>query len=238
MVKGASPPAGSVRNDPFTAQGTDDNASRERSMNASTMAPFHLPAPRQARQNVSAIPASAPDDSSMPAAGTLPPIIAVQPNPGNFGSTQSTQNRQAPMDSTNSYVPSSNPAEIPPGTKPYIHITVGSAPASSTTATANSSAQTSDGGQLSLGRHLLETNRYADAVDAYKKALASGANNAEAYQGLAQSYQRMNQTSAARNAFSDALQAYEAQAKAGRNIAAAQRGIAVCKSALEMLASE
>jgi tetratricopeptide (TPR) repeat protein len=88
---------------------------------------------------------------------------------------------------------------------------------------------------MTRARQMQGAGRYREAITAYRDALSSGAAAGEAYQGIAQSYERLGDNAAARSAYRDALHAYETQAASGKNADAAQRGIATCKAALEVL---
>jgi tetratricopeptide (TPR) repeat protein len=178
--------------------------------------------------------------------GGLPYLTAAENTSGGFGAggriaVGPPQASGSGADDAGATAASQEPPQndgLPPGS--YIKVKVGAPSAGSGGSSPDPSSSPSSVSMpienpMARAQRLQSSGRYKEAITAYREALSSGAAAGEAYQGIARSYERLGDSTAARSAYHDALRAYESQAASGRNADAAQRGIASCKAALEVL---
>ncbi|MDX1932195.1 MAG: hypothetical protein SFU56_06295 [Capsulimonadales bacterium] len=85
---------------------------------------------------------------------------------------------------------------------------------------------------MERARSLQGAGHYPEAIRAYRHALSSGARG-DAYQGIAQSYQRMGDEESARASYREAIRAYQHERPARPRLA--QQGIETCEAALTLL---
>lgn len=74
-------------------------------------------------------------------------------------------------------------------------------------------------------RRLQMSERYDEAIAAWKQVVASGKRVGEAQQHIATCYQRLGRNKEAIQSFQDAIRAYQQQVSSGSNVDEAQRGI-------------
>lgn len=166
--------------------------------------------------------------------------LPVGPPGSNSGSNPGTG--EPPVTNPGSGGGMGTPAEPRRGDGGYIRIEVGPPAGSGSTRSSQSSGSPSEvsrsgaeGASLERARRLQAEGRYSEAVRAYRDALERGKRTGDVLLGMAQSYQRIGDTGAARGAYVEAIQAYEAQIAAGRSSISAQQGIATCRAAIQLI---
>lgn len=87
---------------------------------------------------------------------------------------------------------------------------------------------------VQTARELFRLGNFAQAADAYEKAVEAGANDGATLQRLAQCYERLGRKGDAAGAYDRAIRAYEAELRRAAS-PRAQSGLEACRQALRLL---